>query len=68
MEICVKEIGMDKNILIEFSCPRCKRTLAWANKNAIVYCKVCDKWIRAKDNKQINPTMLDPDSDQLILF
>jgi len=54
--------------LIEFTCPKCKKLIAWANESASVYCKDCDEWIQAKDLKNMNPAKIDPNTDQLLLF
>ncbi len=56
--------------LMEFICPKCKKSLTWANQTAIVYCKRCDKWVRAKDIKEVNPARMDAEGDnnQLTLF
>ena len=56
--------------LMEFICPKCKKSLTWANQAAIVYCKRCDKWVRAKDIKEATPARMDAEGDnhQLTLF
>lgn len=59
---------MAKKLMIQFICPKCNRDLAWAYENASVYCRACDRWVRAGELKRINPAKIDPDQDQLILF
>lgn len=54
--------------LIEFTCPKCEKLIAWANESASVYCKECDEWIQAKDLENMNPAKIDPTTDQLLLF
>jgi uncharacterized Zn finger protein (UPF0148 family) len=55
-------------LMIQFTCPKCGRDLAWAYENASVYCRACDRWVRAGQIKQINPAKIDPDHNQLRLF
>ena len=57
-----------KKLMIQFICPKCNRDLAWAYENSDVYCRVCDRWVRAVDLKRTNPAKIDPDQNQLILF
>jgi hypothetical protein len=57
-----------KKLMIQFICPKCNRELAWAYEYASVYCRVCDRWIRAGQLKRTNPAKIDPEQDQLILF
>lgn len=57
-----------KQLMIQFICPKCNRELAWAYEYASVYCRVCDRWIRAGQLKRTNPARIDPDKAQLILF
>jgi endogenous inhibitor of DNA gyrase (YacG/DUF329 family) len=57
-----------RKLMIQFTCPKCGRDLAWAYEYASVYCRACDRWIRAAELKQINPAKADPDADQLVLF
>ncbi len=62
------KLGEAKQLMIQFICPKCNRELAWAYEYASVYCRVCDRWIRAGQLKRTNPAKIDPDQDQLILF
>jgi endogenous inhibitor of DNA gyrase (YacG/DUF329 family) len=55
-------------LMIQFICPKCGRDLAWAYEKASVYCRSCDRWIRAREMKTINPAKSDPEQDQLQLF
>ncbi len=55
-------------LMIQFTCPKCGRDLAWAYENASVYCRACDRWIRAGAMKIINPAKIDPERNQLQLF
>jgi len=53
-------------VLVEFRCPLCGDIGIWAYSSAIIRCPYCTRWLTAKDVS--NPAMLDPESDQLILF
>ncbi|MDT8899958.1 hypothetical protein [Anaeroselena agilis] len=57
-----------QKLMIQFICPKCGRDLAWAYENASVYCRSCDRWIFAREIKNVNPAKIDPDQDQLQLF
>jgi hypothetical protein len=57
-----------KQLMIQFICPKCNKELAWAYEYASVYCRVCDRWIRAGQLKRTNPAKVDPDQDQMVLF
>jgi uncharacterized protein YbaR (Trm112 family) len=57
---------MPKKLLL-FVCPKCQTNLAWASEVATVYCKKCDRWVKASDMKS-TPIKLNPDNDQLLLF
>ncbi|MBP2656001.1 MAG: hypothetical protein H6Q73_3570 [Firmicutes bacterium] len=57
-----------RKLMIQFRCPKCNRDLVWAYETASVYCRMCDRWIRASQLKKINPAKLDPDQAQLLLF
>lgn len=58
----------EKKLMIQFCCPKCGRDLAWAYEKATVYCRGCDRWVRAAQLKNINPAKIDPDDKQLLLF
>jgi len=55
-------------LMIQFICPKCNRDLVWAYENASVYCRTCDRWVRADQMKRINPAKIDPNKNQLFLF
>ncbi|MDR3560712.1 MAG: hypothetical protein P4N59_04625 [Negativicutes bacterium] len=57
-----------KKLMMQFICPRCNRDLTWAYEYASVYCRVCDRWIKAAQMKRINPARIDPEKSQLLLF
>jgi tRNA(Ile2) C34 agmatinyltransferase TiaS len=57
---------MDRLIL--FICPACGKEIAWAGEKATVYCKKCDRWIKAKEIKAANCAKMDAKTGQLILF
>ena len=57
-----------QKLMIQFTCPRCGRELAWAYESASVYCRACDRWIWAKEMKVVNPAKSDPERNQLQLF
>lgn len=57
-----------QKLMIQFVCPKCGRDLAWAYENATVYCRACDRWVRAAQMKDINPAKAEPERNQLRLF
>lgn len=57
-----------QKLMIQFTCPRCGRELAWAYENASVYCRACDRWVLARQMREINPAKADPERNQLQLF
>jgi transcription elongation factor Elf1 len=64
----LKGVFMTKKLMIQFTCPKCDRELAWAYEHATVYCRSCDRWVKASEIKRVNPAKIDPDKDQLTLF
>ena len=61
-------IELTKKLMIQFTCPKCHRELAWAYETATVYCRSCDRWVAAAQMKEANPAKIDPDQRQLLLF
>lgn len=35
----------DEKRLLEFICPKCQKSIVWAEENAKVRCRFCKKWI-----------------------
>ncbi|HIU64157.1 MAG TPA: hypothetical protein IAB06_03840 [Candidatus Avacidaminococcus intestinavium] len=53
---------------IEFVCPKCGKSLAWAMPNTLIQCPYCQKWVNQKNTKVETKVFLPLDSNQLVLF
>lgn len=54
---------------VEFICPKCGKSLAWALPDTEMKCPSCGYWVTGKNRKKTeNDLMLPLDDDQLILF
>lgn len=55
---------------VEFICPKCNRSLAWALPTASMLCPSCGRWVTDANRKHLLPVdiYMPLDSDQLVLF
>jgi len=56
------------NKLMQFICPKCQTPLIWAQPQATVYCKQCNRWVSAEQLKDSKLITMNGDNGQIILI
>lgn len=64
----VKEHLSDAPMQVQFICPKCTKTLAWAYTSTSIKCPGCGTWVNNNNRKREYEVYLPADSEQTVLF